>query len=103
VKVSTDDLARNLRYPWMGPASAPFGFEVRFPVVGIFVSLCVAGWLVAWLVAPSFRIGALLFVLVPAGSFWVTRKAAPHLTPDTPLRYYWSVIQQEWRTPRPPR
>lgn len=103
MKVWTDDQAINLRYPWMGPASAPFGFEVRFSVVGIFLSLTFVGWLLSWLVAPSFRVGALLFLLVPVGAVWATRRIAPHLTPDTPLRYYLALAKQEWHTPRPPR
>lgn len=103
MKVATDDQARNLRYPWKGPASAPFGFEVRFAVVGIFLALTITGWLLAWLIAPSFRLGALMFLLVPGGTVWATRRIAPHLSPDTPLRYYLEIAKQELQTPRPPK
>jgi hypothetical protein len=102
--VRSDDSARMLRFPWMGPASAPFGFQVRFPVVGLFVGLMVFGWVLDGLLAPSFKIGAMFAVIaVPAVALYVTRRIAPHLTPDKPIGYHLQVLRDEARAPRPPR
>jgi hypothetical protein len=101
--VRTDDTSRMLRFPWKGPASAPFGFEVRFPVVGLFLGFTLAGWVLVAFLAPNFGLGFLAAVAVPLAAIWATRRIAPHLTPDTPLGYYLEVARHEYRTPRPPR
>lgn len=103
-EVRTDDAARNLTYVWKGPESMPFGFEVRFPTVGVFAFLVVAGWVVVVATVPGGVVWRLFAagLVIPAAA-WVARTVMRHIDADRPVAYYVELLRREYRTPRPPQ
>jgi hypothetical protein len=92
-RVSTDDAPRRIVNPWY--------FGARMEVWAIFVGTALFLAVTGALVAPWWwaRLIAIPAAVPPA--FLIARVIAPHLTPDTNVRYWIKSIRVETRSPRP--
>lgn len=100
--VRTDDAAKRLRYIYLGPSNWRLPVDVRFPSLGMFLVLCIFGWLLSFSLTPTFRLALVFCVGATIIAGLVTKKVMKHVDHDRPIRYWLAVIRSELSTPRPP-
>ncbi|MGL5910647.1 MAG: hypothetical protein ACRCZP_11640 [Phycicoccus sp.] len=103
MKVRTDDAARRLEFPLLGPTNMRFPVTTTLPIWGGWFTIWTVLTTAAWALTPS--IGWFLLVgIIPTG--WVAARimarVRPHIDRVTPLMYWLRTARAEIETPRVP-
>lgn len=103
MKMRTDDAARRLEFPILGPPNLRLPVTTTLPVWGGWVCTWFFLGLAAWALTPSLG-WFLLLGIIPTG--WlaarIMARLRPHINRVTPIRYWTHTARHEVTTPRVP-